>query len=1625
MYINKIDDLFDGCLNKLYEYIQEKKIFEKLTKDTNFVKYQNEILEYLKDFTNKNISKKDILGLIKNESYYEYINGILKRYCAFYIYLGIAFYYEGGRDLFITNIIESSKNQKDATFSIPNFYNSENNSKMINFFNDIKNIQTLISVGKTMDKIKIVIGNNPLKFESTLRLFNDLGEDYIIDNFLIKDNFHSIMKTLIFRQIYLKEEKSEIENFLNQEEKTDGDYIYIEIIQSNEKKLIDYTLIQKFLSLQQLKTGLADDIYNYLLEMRENKEFIVRENKDFINFLFSRKILVPINEDFLRFHDDQEKYDTETIVNESLKERDATKIKYIMNKLNNVRNYYSPLIDKNPKMKLETEKLFHISQEPKKAILYNENEELKIVQKLKMSENAGDADLLIDLENARKYPYNNFKHFSKDGFKLRTVKTIESIRSISLKKKKNETLDLRIGHDNLDLSVIGVAWNPSQLPLECFKVDDMIDISTLGKEKNHFNIFLKTIDKTFDKSKNRKLYYWMFDTKTDIPKSSKYEDINVNDNTKNIKLMISHIYDNYIDLIKNKYQNYLKKIDEITIWNLNNILKGYAKKYFDFNLNPEIKNYLIEKTLKTRLKDIEVTVDEIDEMLPGKREDIIKLPKIKIEKNEMNLIKINYEKEDEIILDKDKYEPICYHYLQWRNINRLSKLKSDEFSQAIVDFAKQYIKISKTGEYLCKSCNEELSIRKFIYEGTYVEELDTFMTTNIAVNQKLEEIPKYSKYLRTIRNLEKNIEKISYSTDLTAYIGSNPTIRLKRKLLIKDVLDLILLHTEYLRKQPKNRIEEYSKKYNINKDLTNLFFFELKDEIFLTSSTDTDYYKLIKYNNVMIYLLFFMILEINPGQILSLKDDRSCNFFFYDKIGKTLFSNLFLRLNQKEKVPIEKIPLLCYTIYYFSCIFTNNRIWFWNENIQGKTKEETIKAKQFGRINIQKTIINTLVDLINSIMEANYEVLPVENTNQIGQLKEKNYLYEFIINKFTQKLKTIFNDETLRKRIEEKSASKVKFDVNTNKVSFNVKKPIYVDISNNLTMEDLTQENKERCDTTVSEMDTIDQKPAKTNLDLLTNCSDGKFHKWEFDKNDMVCSLCNQSYNELIKLYQRTSSSEDENKQYLQKLKMINLNKLAKKYCLSGEIHELGANGSCKKCKANPNTDKFSEKELEKMEKNIEELTYEENLDAIKEMKKYIDKKEANINFIKDIIEKFKLKYEKDTEFKIYSYISDFIERLVKILGNKIKIQDEIIYLKDTVYILDHDYYGNIKKEVIYILSSENKIEVYKNHPHFKKDVIYYKDKSNNIYVYYDMITLQYIGYSENNKDFKKTKSNATLKINLSVRDSLLLLGIENKYVNLFHLNSNYIKMKHEEILKDSSKIIINHIRTRVGNLKQIISRTISILNNINNNGKFISMYGLEEKSLIDEFTKKIKNFKMNDKDGHTPLFKYWQEISNNINLNQVPIPENVKININNNYFDISNLDNLNSSDCKLIYFLILGFNRLLDYNTQVSIQSELSHLIIKLIKFSFNQYYRPYSNSAIRKFDYILINETPYIDDNLKVVGFYQELLNNKEVEDQKEKQKNENYDAQQAFESMDIDDYEVNDDIDETMEALDNSGE
>ena len=65
---------------------------------------------------------------------------------------------------------------------------------------------------------------------------------------------------------------------------------------------------------------------------------------------------------------------------------------------------------------------------------------------------------------------------------------------------------------------------------------------------------------------------------------------------------------------------------------------------------------------------------------------------------------------------------------------KISKKMVDIKNQAIFDFVKTYVRENSHGEYICKSCGEMLKLKRYVFEGTYVKELDIFLTTlfNIA-----------------------------------------------------------------------------------------------------------------------------------------------------------------------------------------------------------------------------------------------------------------------------------------------------------------------------------------------------------------------------------------------------------------------------------------------------------------------------------------------------------------------------------------------------------------------------------------------------------------------------------------------------------------------------------------------------------------------------------------------------------------------------------------------------------------------------------------------------------------------------------------------------------------------------
>uniref|UniRef100_A0A6C0HVH9 Uncharacterized protein n=1 Tax=viral metagenome TaxID=1070528 RepID=A0A6C0HVH9_9ZZZZ len=1567
MYINQIDNLFDGIINNFYIFLNKKKSFDRFSDDQNFVKYMNEIIDTIKLFID-DLNLKEIEELIYSKSHTKYIIEIIKRYCAFYVYLGIAFYYKGDRDLFITNIIETSKNIKDSTFNITNFYNSENNAKIITMFSIIKDVIKLKD-HKTVERIKIIINNDPIKYSTTIGLLNSIGEDYFEKYLFVDDNFHNLMKTLIFKQIYLLEEKNDIIKLLQEKELDEAEYKYIDIIVSKEEKLIDFTFLQNLLRTDQtrselFRSNIANEYYEFLSEHKKEKELNIIGNTKILDFLFSNRIFIPITEDFVRYHKNSEKYDKD--ITGELKDRDATKIKYIINKINKVVNMYSSIYEKNQKLKLDAMNLFFKALEYKDAVLYNDLEEVKIVNKLSYSENTSDLDYLVDLENMRYYAYLNYKDFSRDGFRLRSTLPVQGVRHTNIKyKTKTDTnrkrkIELRVGHSDIPLNIIGIIYNPfitkglSNKLLEKMDISKLVDIRTINQ--NGFDAMYKLMTDIKDDN----LYYWMFDTKLDKVKLEEYKNVSSLDSSKVVENILSELFNHYLDIKRNDIYEMLEKAKPNNLYDITKIINNYQNQYrFTTNIPINFQYDILWKYFD-KIKDRKIKIKEI------KDKDIIKIPLSKLIKKKDEIIILGY-KEEYIDLESISHQAICNHYIKWLQLGRISRKNDEILNQAIFDFVKQYVKTNDKNEYICKSCSELLDLKKYVYEGTYVAELDTFLTTNLAVNSRLESLPKYEKYTRTIRNIEKNIEKICYSMNLQYYIGNTPTIKLRRKMIIKDVIDMTLLHTAYLKKQPKNRIDTAVETYGITKDFTNLFFFELKDDIFLTSSMDTDYYKQIKYNNILAYIALMLIADLNTGQILSFKDDKFCNFFIFTQIRESVFSKLFLRLNEKEKIAISNIPLLGYVLFYFACVFTNSYIWLWPKNDKSQI------------ISVQKVVINTIVDLMNTLVEANMGT-------------EKNFQYELIVNRLMQKIKSTYMDANVYKMLNDMIKQKVVIE--NNKYSFVSKKDKILELKIGEHEYVPLTKSKKHCDSRKDKMDTNIHEMFDYDIDVFTNCPDGRFHEWGFSNNNIYCTLCNTKYNDLIK----DKAENDNNVSRVNQIKLLYLRKLASTYCISGDMHDIDIDTNiCKKCKINVATHEYKSDELFKLEKNLRKVQDNKALLQLDHIKKYFEKiKERREHDLK-ILVVLNQRYEKFTENKLTNYVDDFIDLLIKSLGIKIKIDNKTLYLKDTIYIIKNDYSGSPIKNDIVLLSSDNKIMFKDNHFYYKRNVIYYNDKIHGAFVFYDALTKNYLGYTKDNKKFENYKSTMYIEVIHSIRDMLLMIGLEHEYINVKHFAN-----------KKDDFIIKHLIRLRCNNLRQIIQRTNSIIEKINNPGiNKENPYNTEEFKLVSEFRKSLKNFRTTDSDNLNPIFKHIYTITNNATLKE--LPENSKINIINDMAEVKILNKLNNADSLLLFNYIYNLTKLIEYNTQPAIKMNICYMITKIIQYNYYNYYIPMENSQLRKFNSLLTIDAPYIDEASRVVGYYQDLVNVKEIDEEVNKEKD--YDMKEEENALDIDDYDEND--------------
>lgn len=1605
MYIDQIDDLIDKIIDDFYNVtIAKSKDIKKYFEDLNFVKNQLEINRLLTQYFSQ-IDKKSINNILKDDVNTDKMIDFLKRYIAYYIFMMFGFFYTGKIETFINNIIEFSKNQPSFNFKINNFFNSESNSTIIKFYTLLKNVTELVD----SDAVKLKQLSKKANYSDAVKFIDELGEDIVNSSFNLKklngnkyDQAHNIIKTIIIFNLYIKQDKKTMHEFLDKSEKETGEFIYIDIVVP-ETDFIDFNTIELSLSSRDVENGLASEIYDLLSQYDQGlTQMKAQTHEEKINELFDRKLLIPIVEDFVLYHKDTEKYEKISATQNpdtKTKKKEETKIKYIINKIDGVTELFSKNTKTNKKLKENIEKLLYRPLLDRRAILINNYEDIKIITKL---QNQGrkaieSNEFYNDLLTYTQYPYINFKDFQKYGFPILPTTTIDGIRSTSFEgMDNNKPLQARVGNGGNVLNVTGLIIPSLYTDIKCLKKNELIDVRKVGIKKdkkvitnpNGYTTTLKMITRNIMSNKKYPVTYWLFDINKDKVKMDNYDVTAKLNDTEYFKIIISKLHNDIVVAIGNKIIKYFDNKKEVMINDFYKLIKKINTNIINIPDNSKLYNELerlvySEKIIKT--KDV---YDVKEDEFPGLTGDIIKLP-LYNGKQQPNIYHIRLDKtrksDKKAIIETNKIEhgAICQHYITWDNISAQRTKNPNQFSELLFGFFQQYVDKNHEDDYVCKSCGVLINLKNYVLDGTYDDD-GRFVSLSMTMQVQVEDIPGYEKYKSAIRNIEKTIDRLASISNIKTLTGASTTIKNRVQKIVKDTVDLVLIHNARLKDIYKERSQKISV-YGINKDLSNLFVFELDNSIFIYSSKDKDTYKPIKRNNILTYLLFLMILEISDSQLYFMTGDKICNYYSFSKYGIKWFENMYIRKNNQNTVTkITNYRVLCYIIFYMSHMIIKRNMW--KHEAQEEREEKDEPKKKFD-INMQKAIIHTLVDFINSVIEI------------YSDKNKKNYIYDMVANRFFQKLSTTFQNEEILDRIKTMEEKKLVVDGKKIKMSEITVKPIL--LSNTYEQGDYAGQQilEARCKGPKYFISKRNIKDIKKYLEITntTNCEEGSFHKW-ITKNDiLVCSICNKTTSEV------TSSKKDN---IAENYKYIEVEKIVKKYCKAG--HELAKKKDC---------DKLNKKEVNDIYSKMQQIKEEKRAEDLKNVVKHEKvKKDKDVKH-KEFINNIKSEYGKTKRHRedYYKFIDSFVIELEKILGRDKNLYNQDIYLRYDTYIIKHDYNGFPIPQPIIITDVNNKILSKKNHPFFNTDVIYYRNSTLQVEVYYDAINKLLLGYKKKNEEIKHSKkTNVYLEVNYSIMSMIKQLCYPSKNIDISEKMENYksIFNKPEEALaftiSDISRERIQKLKKTITDFQKYVYRVA-----YNYNAPVISLIDVENKdNFLDKYKEKLSNIILKQEKKYKFL-KNWKAIKYELFFEDITT-KTINIDPKQRYLSVDEISEYDYSGNVILFYIIQEMTKLIEVNKDKFVKSTLCYLLVDIIMRIYNEYdvEKDMSNGQIKRFLHILqtMDYTKIEDIQGETEGLYEEYKDPDAIPDEAALEKEE--DIKEENEAIDMEDeldYEI----------------
>lgn len=323
MYTDKFDNLIDEVLEiTKTEIFSKKKVdFSEIYKSENITKYQKEINSIL-------VRSIEMVEKIKSIEMFGKVGkplviDIFKKYISAYFFL-LTGLYQKSIPNYVNKFIDFIKLQNSYEFKSPEFFNSEGT----NFIIESLRFLEIVKISKTKtfttkdDEIK-----KALNFSKNINCKND-------------DEYNKCLaKEAILKFLYHSSGKNQLIELVDN---GDDEYVYIDVVVPKDDS-IDISSLMNSLPEKVRNIENAQILYDLLNEESEVEELLTYDEK--ILRLINSKAIIPIAQDFMLFNKPSEKY----VVNATNKK--DTKIKYITEKINNAKNYFSENVDEKKKQK--------------------------------------------------------------------------------------------------------------------------------------------------------------------------------------------------------------------------------------------------------------------------------------------------------------------------------------------------------------------------------------------------------------------------------------------------------------------------------------------------------------------------------------------------------------------------------------------------------------------------------------------------------------------------------------------------------------------------------------------------------------------------------------------------------------------------------------------------------------------------------------------------------------------------------------------------------------------------------------------------------------------------------------------------------------------------------------------------------------------------------------------------------------------------------------------------------------------------------------------------------------------------------------------------------------------------